>query len=188
MNIVIFGAPGSGKGTQSKKLIEKYNLYHISTGDILRQEITDQTELGLQAQDIIDHGNLMPDDVMIEMIQHILSTSEHKNGFLFDGFPRTINQAIELDHILKAKNQDILCSISLDVPQTELIRRILERAQSSGRKDDTEIVIQKRLQEYKNKTTLVANYYHEQHKLYPIHGENHVDIVFEKIVSIIDSL
>src|SRR5690606_3390192 len=164
-NLVLFGPPVSGKGTQAQKLIEKYKLVHLSTGDLLRNEIANQTPLGLEAKKIMDSGQLVPDEVVIGIINNCLEKNTGANGFLFDGFPRTLKQAEALDKLLVEKATGINLVLALEVNENELVRRLLERGKTSGRSDDTsEEVIRKRFQVYSNDTAPVAAYYKEQGK------------------------
>src|ERR1700730_16739719 len=159
-NLILFGPPGSGKGTQSEKLVEKYGLIHLSTGNLLRQEITDKTPLGLEAKSFMDKGQLVPDEVVIGMIDSALEHHRDARGFLFDGFPRTVAQAEALDKLLVLKRTEIAMLISLEVTEEELIRRLLHRGKTSGRHDDIdEEVIRKRFAVYKNETSPVAEHY-----------------------------
>lgn len=181
-NIILFGPPGSGKGTQSQKLIEKYGLKHLSTGDLLRSEIARQTPLGMEAKNFIDKGQLVPDEVVIGMISTALETNPEVPGFLFDGFPRTDAQAEALDKLLQLKKTSIALMLALDVSEEELIKRLLNRGQSSGRSDDTdETVIRSRIHEYENKTKPVADYYAGFDKVEHIKGEGSVDEIFDAL-------
>ncbi|MFT4017575.1 MAG: adenylate kinase [Agriterribacter sp.] len=186
-NLILFGPPGSGKGTQSEKLIAKYGLKHLSTGDLLRSEIAAQTPLGLEAKSFMDKGQLVPDEVVIGMISSALDSNPNAKGFLFDGFPRTEAQAEALDKLLKLKKTAIHLMLALDVAETELIRRLLGRGKTSGRSDDTnEGVIKARIAEYHKKTTPVADYYTKFDKVKHIKGEGTVDEIFEAISKEID--
>jgi adenylate kinase len=186
-NIILFGPPGSGKGTQSQKLIEKYGLKHLSTGDLLRSEITQQTPLGIEAKNFMDKGQLVPDEVVIGMISTALETNPDVQGFLFDGFPRTDAQAEALDKLLQLKKTSIAVMLALDVSEDELIKRLLNRGQSSGRSDDVnEAVIRSRIHEYENKTKPVANYYGSFDKVVHVKGEGSVDEIFELLCNEID--
>jgi adenylate kinase len=188
LNLVLFGPPGAGKGTQSQKLIEKYGLIHLSTGDLLRSEISQGTELGLEAKKLMDHGILVPDEVVIGMISHKLDANKDAKGFIFDGFPRTVAQAEALDQLLIAKNAPILVMIALEVPDEELERRLLIRGKESGRPDDANPeVVRKRIKEYNDKTAPVAGFYKKQHKLKSIDGTGSVEEVFSAICAVIDS-
>ena len=186
-NLILFGPPGSGKGTQSEKLIEKYGLKHLSTGDLLRSEIAAQTPLGLEAKKLMDKGQLVPDEVVIGMISTALDTNPQAKGFLFDGFPRTVAQAEALDKLLKMKNTQINVMISLLVAEEELVKRLLNRGLTSGRSDDTnEEVIRARIVEYRNKTSVVADYYKKFDKFSEVKGEGSIDEIFASISAVID--
>jgi len=189
LNLVLFGAPGSGKGTQSKKLIEKYQLIHLSTGDLLRSEIAQGTELGLEAKKLMDDGKLVPDAVVNGMISNKLDANKNANGFIFDGFPRTTAQAEALDQLLASKNESISVMVKLVVDDEELMHRLLLRGKESGRPDDANPeVIRKRLVEYHSKTEIVGEFYKDQNKLKSVNGIGEVDDVFNAIVGVIDSL
>ena len=186
-NLILFGPPGSGKGTQSQKLIDKYKLMHLSTGDLLRSEITLQTPLGLEAKNFMDKGQLVPDEVVIGMISTALETHPQAKGFLFDGFPRTAAQAEALDKLLHLKKTSIALMIALDVSDEELVKRLLQRGESSGRSDDVdETVIRSRIHEYENKTKPVADYYKQYKKVVHVKGEGTVDEIFELLCNEID--
>lgn len=186
-NIILFGPPGSGKGTQSDKLVEKYGLVHLSTGNLLRAEIKEQTQLGLEAKAFIDKGMLVPDEVVVGMIGNMLEKNKEAKGFLFDGFPRTSKQAEALDNLLLEKAMNIWGVLSLEVSEEELVRRILERGKTSGRSDDTdESIIKNRFRVYLNETAPIADFYKVQSKYYLIPGEGTIDETFEKIVSEIE--
>jgi adenylate kinase len=186
-NIILFGPPGSGKGTQSENLIKKYGLKHLSTGDLLRSEIALQTPLGIEAKNFMDKGQLVPDEVVIGMISTALETNPNVAGFLFDGFPRTDAQAEALDKLLQLKKTPIDLMIALDVSEDELIKRLLNRGQSSGRSDDiNEAVIRSRIHEYENKTKPVADYYGAFNKVVHVKGEGSVEEIFELLCKEID--
>jgi adenylate kinase len=186
-NIILFGPPGSGKGTQSEKLIEAYGLIHLSTGDILRREIAAATPLGLEAKSLMDKGHLVPDDVVVGMISSALDSNPKAKGFLFDGFPRTEAQSIALDKLLAEKNTEIGVVLALDVSSEELVKRLLQRGLTSGRSDDTnETIISNRIVEYQTKTTVVANYYSKFDKVVHVKGEGTVDYIFSALSSEID--
>ena len=186
-NLILFGPPGSGKGTQSEKLVEKYGLIHLSTGNLLRQEITDKTPLGLEAKSFMDKGQLVPDEVVIGMIDSALEHHKDARGFLFDGFPRTVAQAEALDKLLALKKTEIAMLISLEVSEEELIRRLLHRGKSSGRHDDIdEEVIRKRFAVYKNETTPVAEHYRRAGKFQSIKGEGSLEEIFNALCKVID--
>jgi adenylate kinase len=186
-NLILFGPPGSGKGTQSEKLIAKYGLKHLSTGDLLRNEISRQTTLGKEAQNFMDKGQLVPDEVVIGMISSALDNNPDAKGFLFDGFPRTPAQAKALDELLKLKKSPISVMLALDVSEDELIKRLLKRGQTSGRSDDNnENVIRARITEYHTKTAVVADYYQKFDKVVMVKGEGTVDEIFDRLSSEID--
>lgn len=187
LNLVLFGPPGAGKGTQSERLIQKYNLVHLSTGDILRGEITQGTELGLEAKKLMDQGTLVPDEVVIGMISNKLDSNKDADGFIFDGFPRTVAQAEALDNLLKSKSSSISGMVALVVDNAELEKRLLNRGKNSGRPDDANPeVIQKRIVEYNSKTAPVANYYKDQKKFTSINGIGTVDEIFSSICNVVD--
>ena len=188
LNIILFGPPGSGKGTQSANIIEKYGLKHLSTGDLLREEISNETTLGLDAKRYMDNGQLVPDSVVIGMIDSKLNQHPEAKGFIFDGFPRTTEQAIALDELLQGKESRIAALISLEVPEDELKRRLLERGQISGRSDDNEEVINKRIIEYKNKTAAVADHYATKGVHHPLKGDGTITETFQLIVNVMDQL
>lgn len=182
LNIVLFGPPGAGKGTQSEKLIAKYNLIHLSTGDILRSEITNGTALGLEAKKLMDQGILVPDEMVIGMIRSKLEANKNAKGFIFDGFPRTQAQASALDKLLTELSTSITMMLALDVSEEELTQRLLLRGKDSGRADDQNpVIIKKRIEEYTNKTAPVASYYKSQNKFKPLIGLGTKDEIFEKI-------
>lgn len=189
LNIVLFGPPGAGKGTQSQKLIDKYNLIHLSTGDLLRSEIAAGTELGLKAKSLMDNGLLVPDEVVIGMIANKVRENNHAGGFIFDGFPRTVPQAQGLDKLLMDLGTEISCMIALKVDDEELTKRLLLRGQTSGRPDDqNEELIRKRVVEYNTKTTPVADYYAGQGKYYAVDGIGEIDEIFSNICAHIDNM
>ena len=189
LNIVLFGPPGAGKGTQSNLLIDKYNLIHLSTGDILRSEITEGTTLGLEAKTLMDRGDLVPDEVVIGMISSKLDNHANANGFIFDGFPRTSAQATALDVLLEGKRTSISAMLSLKVADDELIRRLLERGKDSGREDDkNESIIANRINEYNKKTAPLKEFYLAQNKLSEIEGIGSVSEIANKLNSVIDTL
>lgn len=191
LNLILFGPPGSGKGTQSENLIKKYNLQHLSTGDIFRSEIANETALGLEAKKFMDKGLLVPDEVVIGMISSKIDTCIEKgvNGFIFDGFPRTIPQAEALDKLMSFKNMPISIVLSLEVSEEELVKRLLNRGTTSGRVDDqNESIIRNRVVEYNLKTSPVANYYDKQDKLAKIKGEGDVNEIFEALSDAVDNI
>ncbi|MDE1192721.1 MAG: adenylate kinase [Arachidicoccus sp.] len=188
-NVILFGAPGSGKGTQSQKIVEKYQLKHISTGDLLRSEIAGGTTLGLEAKKFMDDGKLVPDEVVIGMIGNLIDKNKDAKGFLFDGFPRTIAQAEALDELLKKSNAEINVVIALEVSEEELVTRLLGRGKISGRSDDAnETVIRSRIEEYRKKTAVVADYYQQFDKVKSVQGEGSVEEIFELLSKIIDAV
>jgi adenylate kinase len=183
LNIVLFGPPGAGKGTQSENLINKYGLVHLSTGDILRSEIARGTALGKKAKEIMDRGELVGDDVVIGMIESKLDENSNAKGFIFDGFPRTTAQAVALDDLLQKKGTAIGGMLALEVDNEELVKRLLLRGQDSGRPDDrNEDVIRRRIQEYNTKTLPLKNYYSEQGKFHSINGIGSIDEIFKALV------
>jgi adenylate kinase len=189
LNIVLFGPPGSGKGTQAENLISKYNLMHISTGDLLRSEIGNQTELGVAAKQYMDEGKLVPDEVVIGMIQSKLGEMDGAAGVIFDGFPRTTAQAEALDTMLTERSIPISGCLAMEVSNEELTQRILKRGETSGRSDDSdESIIRSRIDEYNSKTAPVANYYEGQGKFASIHGEGSIDEIFDRLCTEIDKL
>ena len=189
LNIVLFGPPGAGKGTQSQKLINKYQLVHLSTGDLLRSEIAIGTELGIKAKQLMDQGILVPDAVVIGMIEHKLKVNQEAKGFILDGFPRTVAQAQALDVLLEQYNAPISARIALEVNEEELTQRLLLRGATSGRPDDqNEELVRKRVQEYNSKTAPVADYYAQQGKYTAIYGIGEIEAIFNEISEKIDSL
>ena len=187
-NLILFGPPGSGKGTQSEKIIEKYSLVHLSTGDLLRSQIAQQTALGLEAKKLMDKGQLVPDEVVVGMISTALEENPTAKGFLFDGFPRTAAQAESLDKLLEFKKEPINVMLALDVSEEELIKRILKRGETSGRSDDMDHdIIAERVAEYKNKTEAVADYYRQTNQVVMVPGEGSIDDIFERLSKEIDS-
>lgn len=186
-NLILFGPPGSGKGTQSEKLIEKYGLIHLSTGNLLREEIANQTELGLAAKSFMDKGQLVPDEVVLGMIACALDNNVHANGFLFDGFPRTVAQAKGLDDMLEQRGSSINLVLALEVTEDELMQRLLNRGKTSGRSDDNEETIRARIQEYENKTAPVAGHYANMGKVIAVKGEGSVEEIFSALSGHIDT-
>ncbi|HOZ50703.1 MAG TPA: adenylate kinase [Chitinophagaceae bacterium] len=186
-NLVLFGPPGSGKGTQSSKIIETFHLSHISTGDILRVEVAKESPLGIEAKKFMDQGMLVPDEVVIGMISSKLDENPDAPGFIFDGFPRTVAQAQALDNLLDFKNSPINLVLSLLVTEAELKSRLISRGESSGRSDDNEEIILKRIHEYHAKTSPVADYYKSKDKLVEVKGEGSVDEIFNALSQEIDN-
>jgi adenylate kinase len=185
LNIALYGPPGAGKGTQSKMLLEKYNLTYISTGDMLRSEIAEGTRLGMQAQSVIERGGLVSDEIIVQLIEKRIVENTNSNGILFDGFPRTTVQAYILDGLMLRLKTSLTCMISLEVPRQELIDRMMERAKTSGRADDTAEVIQYRLEEYDNKTKPVAEFYKAKGKYIPVKGTGSIESIFDSITQVI---
>lgn len=186
-NLILFGPPGSGKGTQSEKLVEKYGLIHLSTGNLLREEIANKTPLGIEAKKFMDHGQLVPDEVVIGMVDSYFDKHKDAVGFLFDGYPRTVAQAQALDKLLTLKKTEIASVLALEVTEEELVKRLLNRGKSSGRSDDTnEEVIRKRFFVYTNETSPVADYYKKARKFKSIKGEGELDEIFAALRQAID--
>lgn len=186
-NIILFGPPGSGKGTQSEKLVEKYELLHLSTGDLLRKERKLKTPLGIEAQQFIDKGQLVPDEVVIGMISSALDENPQARGFLFDGFPRTVAQAEALDKLLELKKSEIAVVLFLEVDEEELIARLVNRGKTSGRTDDADENIQRKRQEvYKNETLPVAAHYAKPKKVVTINGMGNIEEIFTRLSAQID--
>lgn len=188
LNMVLFGPPGAGKGTQSQKLIDHYNLVHLSTGDILRAEIAAGTTLGKEAKKLMDQGVLVPDEVVIGMISNKLDEHKNAKGFIFDGFPRTVAQAEALDTLLESKGTAISGMVALEVNDEELLKRLLLRGKDSGRSDDADpLIIRRRIEEYNQKTAPVAQYYRSQDKYASIKGIGSIDEIFDAICKVADS-
>jgi len=185
LNIALFGPPGAGKGTQSQFLIEKYKLFYISTGDLLRKEIAGKSKLGLEAQSIIASGGLVPDEIIVQIIEKTITENPDANGFLFDGFPRTHIQSYILDGLMIKLNTSLNCLISLEVPEELSVQRLLERGKSSGRSDDNEEVIRNRLKEYNDKTLPVLQYYKDKGIYHGLDGTSSIEKVSKKIGKII---
>lgn len=186
LNIVIFGAPGSGKGTQSEKIVEKYQLNHISTGDVLRAEIKNGTELGRTAKGYIDQGQLIPDELMVSILASVFDSFKDSKGVIFDGFPRTIPQAEALKEMLKERGQEVSVMLDLDVPEDELMTRLIKRGQMSGRADDNEETIKKRLVVYHNQTSPLKEYYKQEGSYRHIDGLGELDRIFGDICKAIE--
>lgn len=189
INIVLFGKPGAGKGTQAEFLKGKYNLTHLSTGDIFRYNIKNETELGQLAKTYMDKGDLVPDAVTIQMLQSEVDSNPDSSGFLFDGFPRTLAQAQALDQFLETKKQQITATIALEADDEILVKRLLERGKTSGRADDQdEDKIRNRYQEYNEKTAPLMAYYQKQDKFYPVNGIGSIAEITERLSKVIESL
>lgn len=190
LNLVIFGAPGSGKGTQSEKLIDRYHLHHISTGEVLRGQIAANTELGRLAESYISQGHLIPDDLMVSVLAHELDShpEEIKNGVIFDGFPRTINQAEKLRTMLQERGTDLHAVIGLEVDDEELVERLLKRGRDTGRADDNLDTIKERLVVYHDQTAPLKDFYLKEGKYHPVPGSGHVDNIFKTIADHLDAI
>jgi len=186
LNIVLFGPPGSGKGTQSEKIIEKYKLVHISTGDLLREEVAAQTELGVKAKSIMDRGELVSDEIVIGMIRKKVEENREGPGFIFDGFPRTVEQARELRKVLSDYDEQVTVMISLEVPREELVKRLLKRGKETGRSDDNMETINNRIDVYNNQTLPVTYYYEKMRRHIPVDGIGSIEKIFGRIVEVID--
>lgn len=188
LNIVLFGAPGSGKGTQSAKLIDKYGLHHISTGEVLRDHIRRGTELGKVADSYISKGQLIPDQLMIDILDDVLERKgAGKNGVVFDGFPRTVPQAEALKKLLEKRGTDLHAVVGLEVPEEELMGRMLARGRETGRADDNEETIKNRLDVYHKQTMPLRDYYHKEGKYLAINGSGHIDDIFNNITASLDA-
>ena len=188
LNIVIFGAPGSGKGTQSERIVEKYGINHISTGDVLRAEIKNGTELGKTAKGYIDQGQLIPDELMIDILASVFDSFKDSKGVIFDGFPRTIAQAEALKKMLAERGQDVSVMVDLEVPEDELMVRLIKRGKDSGRADDNEETIKKRLNEYHSQTAPLIDWYKNEKKYQHINGLGTMEGIFAEICEAIDKL
>lgn len=189
LNLILFGPPGAGKGTQSEKILAKYNLKHISTGDLLRAERNAGTDLGNQANEFISKGELVPDAVVIGMVKNFMTENTQANGFIFDGFPRTIAQAEALDSMLNDFNTEISIVLGLEVDEDELVKRLLLRGQTSGRADDqSEETIRNRFQEYLNKTLPIQNYYTEKNRYFGVEGIGEIDQIFDSLCAHLDKI
>ena len=188
LNIVIFGAPGSGKGTQSERIVEKYGINHISTGDVLRAEIKNGTELGKTAKGYIDQGQLIPDELMIDILASVFDSFKDSKGVIFDGFPRTIAQAEALKKMLAERGQDVSVMVDLDVPEEELMVRLIKRGKDSGRADDNEETIKKRLHGYHSQTAPLIDWYKNEKKYQHINGLGTMEGIFAEICEAVDKL
>ena len=189
LNIVLFGPPGAGKGTQSDRLIDKYKLVHLSTGDIFRSNIKGETDLGIMAKEFMNKGELVPDSVTIKMLREVVLNNPEAKGFIFDGFPRTNNQAIALDEFLSELDTSISVMLSLDVEEEELKKRLLKRAEVSGRADDAdESIVMNRISVYNAETAPVKGFYSNQNKLISVDGQGSIDDITIRLYAAIDSL
>ena len=188
LNIVIFGAPGSGKGTQSEKIVEKYGINHISTGDVLRAEIKNGTELGKTAKGYIDQGQLIPDSLMVDILAAKFDSFEDSKGVIFDGFPRTIPQAEALKNMLAERGDKVAAMLELDVPEDELMKRLILRGQQSGRADDNEETIKKRLVVYHSQTQPLIEWYKQEGLHHHIDGLGELDRIFADICEVVDNI
>lgn len=187
LNLILFGPPGSGKGTQAAKLVEKYNLLHISTGDLFRYEMGNNTPLGLKAKEYMNQGHLVPDEITIGMLKNKVLANLDVNGYIFDGFPRTIAQSEALDALLTELDQSITTLIALEVNEEEIVHRLLERGKTSGRADDTdESIIRRRMTAYSEETAVVFDYYGKQNKAIKIEGVGSIDDIFASLCGEID--
>jgi adenylate kinase len=187
LNLILFGPPGAGKGTQASKLLDKYKLIHLSTGDILRSEIAAGTKLGLEAKLLMDKGILVSDEIVVNMIDSKISQNAGANGFIFDGFPRTLAQAEALDNLLQKRNIPINATLALEVSNEELTKRILLRGKSSGRADDQdEATVRKRIEVYTNQTSPLKEYYKKQGKLRTVNGIGEIDSIFKALCNEVD--
>ena len=188
-NIVIFGKPGSGKGTQANFLKEKYSLYHISTGDLFRKNISNRTKLGVEAKSYLDNGDLVPDSVTIKMLENEVLLNKKVKGYIFDGFPRTLAQAKSLDTFLNSINLKINATIALDVDENELITRLLDRGKTTNRSDDQDLEkIKNRFNEYNTKTSILIDFYDKQGKFYSVDGKGSVDDITLRLFDLVESL
>lgn len=187
-NLVLFGPPGAGKGTQADLLKYKYNLAHISTGDVFRHNIKNATELGSLAKSYMDKGQLVPDKVTINMLKAEVESHEGANGFIFDGFPRTEAQAAALEKLLEEKNTKISAMVALEVDDEILVERLLERGKISGRPDDADVaIIRNRIKVYYNETAILKNYYQKQNKYFGVDGVGSIDEITERLSKVIDN-
>ena len=189
LNIILFGPPGAGKGTQSARLIEKYGLVHLSTGDVFRYNIKNQTELGVLAKSFIDKGQLVPDEVTNHMVKDFIARNNNDKGFIFDGYPRTIAQGENLDRVLEEYQANVTSMIALEVDEDELVIRLLERGKSSGRPDDQdEAIIRNRFKVYNDETSTLANFYAQKGKFIAVKGKGSIDEIFQNLCKAINGV
>jgi adenylate kinase len=188
LNVILFGPPNAGKGTQAKLIAADLGLKHLSTGDILRGEISQGTDLGKYAREIMDRGDLVPDDVILKMVGNKFDANEGEKGYVFDGFPRTLAQATALDNLLKERGQAINGTVNIEVSDQELLRRMLERAQKEGRADDTPEVLERRIQTYKAETLPLAAYYEAQGKFVSVMGMGEIADIKQRILEVIATI
>ena len=189
LNIILFGPPGAGKGTQSARLIEKYGLVHLSTGDVFRYNIKNQTELGVLAKSFIDKGQLVPDEVTNHMVKDFIARNNNDKGFIFDGYPRTIAQGENLDRVLEEYQANVTSMIALEVDEDELVIRLLERGKSRGRADDQdEAIIRNRFKVYNDETSPLANFYAQKGKFIAVKGKGSIDEIFQNLCKAIDGV
>ncbi len=184
-NLILFGPPGAGKGTQAVKIAEKFGWKHVSTGDILRSEVSQGTPLGVRVKSVMDAGHLVSDDLLIEIMESVFTRNETAQGFVLDGFPRTLNQARELDRMLERLGRSVTLVLALEVDEEELVRRLLNRAREQGRLDDTEEVIKNRLVQYHQHTRPLIDYYREQNLFREVHGVGSIDDIFGQLCDVI---
>lgn len=185
-NLILFGPPGAGKGTQAVKIAEKYGWVHVSTGDILRSEVSQGTPLGLKVKAVMEAGHLVSDELLIEIMESVFRKHKNAKGFVLDGFPRTLKQAVELDEMLKKLGEQISRVLSLEVDEEELVNRLLKRAQEQGRKDDTEEVIKNRLVQYHQHTKPLIDYYDKKKLFTEVYGVGSIEDIFNKLCSVIN--
>ena len=185
-NFILFGPPGSGQGTQSVKIAEKYNFAHISSGDIFRKNIREKTDLGIKVQGIIEKGELVPDELLIEILENAMDQFKNVDGYVFDGFPRTIQQAKDLDMMLTQRDEAVTLVLALEVNDHEILTRLLKRAELEGRKDDTKEVIENRIKIYNNQTQPLINFYSNEGKFTAVKGIGSINDIFDNICKVID--